>query len=87
MKIFQKKINRLTAGEARTIMASSTFLDEVLAEIYTDICDAARKGNSSFCWCYLRYPKETSCSVKQRLEEDGYKIELDKSLWVWRISW
>lgn len=87
MKNFQKETNRLTAGEARTIMTSSTFLDEVLAEIYTDIRDAARKGNSSFCWHYLGYPKETSRSVKQRLEEDGYKIELDKTLWVWRISW
>jgi hypothetical protein len=91
-KFFQKKTSRLSAAEARAIPIDDEYLNPIMDKIYDEIRFAASRGNNKIWHYYLGHPNNTRSIIKQRLEDDGYKIydvreEDFTHMGEWLISW
>lgn len=91
MKKFSIKIKhkpeRLTAAQARSISINDSFIESVLQEIYKTIRVSASCGKSEIFWYHSSFSDDVKKIVKQRLEDDGYYIDVTTSIFRWKISW
>ena len=92
---FQKKTNRLSAAEARTIPIDDKYLNPIMDKIYHEIRFAASRGENKIWYYYSGHPNNTRDIIKHRLEFDGYKVydrndrkdEYFTHIGEWLISW
>ena len=87
MKKSSKKFERLTAAQARAIPIDNSFVEDGLQDIYKAIREAAGQGNSEILWRHGAFSDGMKVIIKQRLEDDGYRIVNTGSYFVWRITW
>ena len=87
MKKSSKKPERLTAAQARAIPIDNSFVEDGLQDIYKAIREAAGQGNSEILWRHGAFSDGIKVIIKQRLEDDGYRIVNTGSYFVWRITW
>lgn len=83
----ERKPERLTAVQARAISIDESVVQEGLQSIYKAIREAAGQGNSEICWRHSAFSDGMRAIIKQRLEDDGYRIANTRSYFVWRIIW
>ena len=91
MKSFSKKserkLERLTAAQARAIPIDNSFVEDDLRSIYKAIREAAGRGNSEIFWRNGGFSEDMKVIIKRRLEDDGYCVVNTGSYFVWRIVW
>ena len=87
MRKSSKKFERLTAAQARAIPIDNSFVEDGLQSIYKAIREAAEQGNSEILWRHSAFSDGMRAIIKQRLEDDGYRIANTRSYFVWRIIW
>ena len=87
MKKSSKKPERLTAAQARVIPIDNSFVEDSLQSIYKAIREAAGRGNSEILWRHGAFSDSVKTIVKQRLEDDGYRIVNTGSYFIWGITW
>ena len=91
-RFFQKKINRLSAAQARAIPIDDKYLNPIMDKIYHDIRFAASRGENKIWYYYFGHPNNTRDAIKQQLEFDGYKVHDIREkgythIGEWFISW
>ena len=62
-------------------------MEDGLQDIYKAIREAAGQGNSEILWRHGAFSDGMKVIIKQRLEDDGYRIVNTGSYFVWRITW
>ena len=87
MKKSSKKFERLTAAQARAIPIDESAVQDGLQSVYKAIREAAGQGNSEILWRHGAFSDNMRAIIKQRLEDDGYRIVNTRSYFVWRITW
>lgn len=84
---FGRKLERLTAAQARAIPIEETLVENALQEIYRGIRKVASHGESEILWRHNSFSDGIKEIVRQRLEDDGYYIDDTTSIFSWKIIW
>ncbi len=86
-KKFGRKLERLTAAQARAIPIEEAIVENALQEIYRGIREVASHGESEILWRHNSFSDGIKEIVRQRFEDDGYYIDDTTSIFSWKIIW